>query len=75
MITPDFGRGSGPRVAFNLRLGEQGIDQAAFAGADLSKYGDVNAVTRADVRVEKGKLTEVVMNHRAAEVTFVEDLM
>ncbi len=36
----------------------------------VSKYGDVNAVTRADVRVEKGKLTEVVMNHRAAEVTF-----
>lgn len=36
----------------------------------VSKYGDVNAVTRADVRVEKGKLTEVQMNHRAAEVTF-----
>lgn len=36
----------------------------------VSKYGDVNAVTRADVRVEKGKLTEVLMNHRAAEVTF-----
>lgn len=36
----------------------------------VSHYGDINAVTRADIRVEKGKLTEVQMQHRAALVTF-----
>lgn len=36
----------------------------------VSQYGDINAVTRADIRVEKGKLTEVQMQHRAAFVTF-----
>ncbi|MEW7006848.1 hypothetical protein [Lentilitoribacter sp. EG35] len=36
----------------------------------VSNYGDINAVTRADIRVEKGKLTEVQMQHRAALVTF-----
>lgn len=36
----------------------------------VSEYGNINAVTRADVRVEKGKLTELQMQHRAAEVTF-----
>lgn len=36
----------------------------------VSEYGKVNAVTRADIRVEKGKLTEVQMQHRAALVSF-----
>lgn len=36
----------------------------------VSQYGNINAVTRADIRVEKGKLTEVQMQHRAALVTF-----
>lgn len=36
----------------------------------VSNYGDINAVTRADLRVVKGKLTEVQMQHRAAEVRF-----
>lgn len=35
----------------------------------VSHYGDINAVTRANVRVEKGQLTEVRMQHRAAKVS------
>lgn len=35
----------------------------------VSDYGDVNAVVRADINVEAGKLTQVVLQHRAAQVT------
>ncbi|MGV8937016.1 MAG: hypothetical protein ACOH2J_07810 [Allorhizobium sp.] len=34
----------------------------------VSEYGDVNAVVRADIKVEAGKLTEAVMQHRAAQI-------
>lgn len=35
----------------------------------VSEYGDVNAVIRADIQVEAGKLTKAVIQHRAAQVT------
>lgn len=35
----------------------------------VSKYGRVNAVVRADLRVEAGKLTQATVEHRAAQVT------
>ncbi len=35
----------------------------------VSKYGDVNARIRADLRVEAGKITEAAIEHRAARVT------
>ena len=35
----------------------------------VSRYGDSNAVTRADLKVETGKITEATLNHRAATVT------
>jgi hypothetical protein len=35
----------------------------------ISRYGDVNAIVRADIQVEPGKLTEAVMRHTGAEVT------
>jgi hypothetical protein len=36
----------------------------------VSVYGDANAVVRADVAVEPGRLTEATINHSAARVTF-----
>jgi hypothetical protein len=36
----------------------------------VSSYGDANAVARADVTVEAGKLTEATLSHAAAKVTF-----
>lgn len=36
----------------------------------VSNYGDSNAVVRSDIRVQVGKLTDVVINHRAAVITF-----
>jgi hypothetical protein len=35
----------------------------------VSNYGDSNAVVRSDIRVQTAKLTDVVINHRAAAVT------
>jgi hypothetical protein len=35
----------------------------------VSRYGNVNAVVRADIQVEAGKLTEAIMRHTGAEVT------
>ncbi len=35
----------------------------------VSRYGDANAIVRADVRVKPGKLTEAKVTHRAAAVT------
>lgn len=35
----------------------------------VSDYGKVNAVIRADIRVEAGKLTEATIQHRAAKLT------
>ena len=35
----------------------------------VSDYGDVNAVIRADIQVEAGKLTEATIQHRAAKIT------
>lgn len=36
----------------------------------LSKYGDGNAVVRSDVRVTAGKLTDITVTHRAAQIMF-----
>ena len=36
----------------------------------VSAYGDANAVARADVTVEAGKLTEATLMHAAAKATF-----
>ncbi len=35
----------------------------------VSNYGTANAIIRADIRVEAGKLTEATVQHRAAEIT------
>jgi hypothetical protein len=36
----------------------------------VSEYGQVNAVIRADLQVEAGKVTEATIQHRAAKLTF-----
>ena len=35
----------------------------------VSNYGDSNAMVRSDIRVQAGKLTDVIVNHRAAVIT------
>ena len=35
----------------------------------VSTYGDANSVVRSDIRVQAGKLTDVIITHRAAVIT------
>jgi hypothetical protein len=35
----------------------------------VSNYGDGNSVVRSDIRVQAAKLTDIVINHRAAVIT------
>lgn len=35
----------------------------------ISRYGDINAVVRADIHVEAGKVTTATLYHRAAQIT------
>ncbi len=35
----------------------------------ISKYGDANSIVRSDIRIQAGKLTDVIVTHRAAVVT------
>ncbi|HEX5934607.1 MAG TPA: hypothetical protein VFY63_10625, partial [Pseudorhizobium sp.] len=35
----------------------------------VSEYGDVNAVVRADIQVEAGRLIEATLQHKAAQIT------
>ncbi|MFQ5625162.1 MAG: VWA domain-containing protein [Methyloligellaceae bacterium] len=54
-----------------LRDARPGVVIRLNAGAYhvVSTYGDANAVVRADVTVEPGKLTDATINHTAAKIT------
>lgn len=54
---------SGAKTGIVVRL-NAGIYQI------VSTYGDANAIVRADVSVEAGKLTEATVNHHGVKVTF-----
>jgi hypothetical protein len=49
-----------PNVVVRLNTGTYHI---------VSEYGDVNAVIRADIQVEAGKITQATLQHRAAKIT------
>lgn len=55
-----------------LRDATPGVVLRLNAGAYqvVSTYGDANAIVRADVTVEPGRLTDATINHTAAKVTF-----
>ncbi|WP_083656377.1 hypothetical protein [Mongoliimonas terrestris] len=61
-------RGERKIVAGNIKPGEV-VRLPADTYHVVSRYGPINAVTRADVEVTPGKLTEVTLYQRAAEVT------
>lgn len=61
-------RGERQLVASNVRP-EAIIRLNADTYHVVSRYGSVNAVVRADIRVEPGKLTEATVYHNAAAVT------
>lgn len=58
----------GRLVAANVRAGEV-VRLPVGTYHIVSTYGESNAIMRADLKVDRGKVTEATMNHRAATVT------
>lgn len=62
-------RGIRPLIARNVRP-MQIVPFARGTYHVVSRYGKLNAETRADLRVQAGKLTQATLQHRAARMTF-----
>lgn len=65
---------SGSETERNLVAEKVAADEIVTLNAGtyhvVSYFGGVNAVVRADLRVEPGKMTEATLYHRAAQVSF-----
>jgi hypothetical protein len=68
VFVPLQGNSEGRLVVANAKAGEV-IRLPDGTYHVVSTYGDSNAVQRADVKVDSGKLTEATLYHRAARVT------
>lgn len=68
VFVPLQGNSEGRLVVGNARGGEL-IRLPEGTYHVVSTYGDSNAIQRADVKVESGKVTDATLHHRAARVT------
>jgi hypothetical protein len=68
VFVPLAGNSEGRLVAENVKAGEVlRLPEGTYHV--VSTYGDANAIRRADVKVESGKLVEATLFHRAAKAT------
>ncbi len=68
VFVPLAGNSEGRLVAENVKSGEVlRLPEGTYHV--VSTYGDANAIRRADVKVESGKLVEATLFHRAARAT------
>jgi hypothetical protein len=68
VFVPLQGNSEGRLVVANARSGDLlRLPEGTYHV--VSTYGDSNAIQRADIKVEPGKVTEATMHHRAAKVT------
>ena len=68
VFVPLQGNSEGRLVVSNTKAGEL-IRLPEGTYHIVSTYGDSNAIQRADVAVESGKVTDATLHHRAARVT------
>jgi hypothetical protein len=68
VFVPLQGNSEGRLVVSNAKAGEL-IRLPEGTYHVVSTYGDSNAIQRADVKVESGKVTDATLHHRAARVT------
>lgn len=68
VFVPLQGNSEGRLVVSNAKAGEL-IRLPEGTYHVVSTYGDSNAIQRADVAVESGKVTDATLHHRAARVT------
>jgi hypothetical protein len=68
VFVPLAGNSEGRLVAENLRAGDLlRLPEGTYHV--VSTYGDANAIRRADIKVESGRLVEATIMHRAAKAT------
>ncbi len=65
IFVPIEGNSEGRLVAANVRAGELVVLPEGTYHV-VSTYGESNAIMRADLKVEQGKVTDATLNHRAA---------
>ena len=68
VFVPLQGNSEGRLVTANAKAGDV-IRLPEGTYHIVSTYGDSNAIQRADVKVEAGKVTQATLHHRAAQVT------
>jgi len=68
VFVPLQGNSEGRLVVANAKAGEL-IRLPEGTYHVVSTYGDSNAIQRADVKIESGKITDATLHHRAARVT------
>ncbi len=68
VFVPLQGNSEGRLIAGSAKAGEL-IRLPEGTYHVVSTYGDSNAIQRADVKVESGKVTDATLHHRAARVT------
>jgi hypothetical protein len=68
VFVPLQGNSEGRQVVSRAKAGEL-IRLPEGTYHIVSTYGDSNAIQRADVKVESGKVTDATLHHRAARVT------
>jgi hypothetical protein len=65
---PQPGNSEGKLIAGNVKAGDiVRLPEGTYHV--VSNYGDTNAIMRADLRVDTGKMTIATLNHRAADIT------
>lgn len=68
VFVPLAGNSEGRLVADNVRAGQiLRLPEGTYHVVSI--HGDANAIRRADVKVESGKLVEATLHHRAAKAT------
>jgi hypothetical protein len=68
VFVPLAGNSEGRLVAENVKAGDiLRLPEGTYHVVSI--YGDANAIRRADVKVESGKLVEATLFHRAAKAT------
>lgn len=68
VFVPEAGNSEGRLVVEDLKAG-QILRLPAGAYTLVSYYGDANAVVRANVRIDAGKISDISVQHRAAMIT------
>lgn len=69
LSVPEEGSTEGRLIVDNIKTGDT-VRLPVGIYSLVSNFGEANSNVRTDVKIASGKLTEVMVNHRAASITF-----